>query len=468
MAPREYDLIVIGAGSAARDAANRAAQEHGARVAMVERERWGGSCPNVACVPTKAYLVAADLAYAIETLAPKLGIRTQGAEVDLAAVKARKDSLLKSQEKWVDDLRSSGFDTYSGNAVFVDPRTVRVGDDELRAGRILIATGSRTAVPPIDGLDGIDWLDHVGALELEELPASLLVVGAGAVGLELGQAFSRFGSKVTIVDALDQIGGRADPRAAAELQAALESEGIGFELGSLVSRVTQGTATISPRAGGAKEVQFERLLLASGRVPNVEELELDAAGVKASKAGIDVDGRMRTNVAGIWAAGDVNGQAPFTPAAQYQARLAVADMFGLDPAPADYSTLPTAIFTDPELASAGLTEPAAREAGHDTEAVVHPFRVVRRASYVDAEHGLYKLVFDAKTRRLLGLHVVAPGASDVVQGFALALRFGATVDDLAAAHHAFPTIGQGIKAAAEHAAVSRSAEEAGAAAGSAS
>jgi mercuric reductase len=161
---------------------------------------------------------------------------------------------------------------------------------------------------------------------------------------------------------------------------------------------------------------------------------------------------MRTNVPGIWAAGDVNGQSPFTPAAQYQARIAVEDMYrpGEGPA-ADYSSLPTAIFTDPELASVGLTQMAAEEQGFEAETVVHPLSAVRRASYVDAMDGLFKIVFDLPTRRVLGLHVVAPSASEIVQGLSVALRLGVTVDELAESHHTFPTFGQGVKAAAEKA-----------------
>jgi mercuric reductase len=449
---REYDLIVIGAGSAARDGANCAANKYGARVALIERERWGGSCPNVACTPTKAYLVAAGLAHSIDTLAAKLGIEAGAAKVDLARVRARKETLLKPQSQWVEDLQAAGFDTYGGTAAFVDARTVRVGDTELSAGKILVATGSRTAVPPIEGIESLDWLDHVSALELEELPPSLLVVGAGAVGLELAQAFSRFGSQVTIVDALDEIAPRADGHAAMELREALEAEGLTFFLTSFVTRVAGHAATIVPRDGGMeREVIFDRLLLASGRRPNVEELNLEAAGVETYKLGIAVDGHMRTNVDGIWAAGDVNGQAQFTPVAQYQARIAVDDMFGAPGPEADYAVLPTAIFTDPELASAGLTQVEAEEQGIDADVVTHPLKGVRRASYTDAERGLYKSVFDRATRRVLGLHVVAPEASEVVQGLSVAMRLGVTVDDLAAAHHTFPTIGEGVKAAAENA-----------------
>jgi mercuric reductase len=458
MKTEHYDLIVIGAGSAARDAANKAHKDHGAKVALIERERWGGSCPNVACTPTKAYLVAADLAHGINRLARDRGIETGPATTNLARVKAWKETLKKPQPKWVEDLQAAGFDTYPGTASFVDARTVRVRDQaELTADRILIATGSRTAVPPIEGIEDVDWLDHVTALELEKLPESLLVVGAGAVGLEFGQAFSRFGSRVTIVDALDQIAPRSDRQAATELQTALEEEGIPVTLNSFVKKVaTRGgrhVATIVPREGGdAQEIEFDGLLLASGRVPNIEELNLAAAGVETYKLGIVADERMRTNVPGIWAAGDVNGHAQFTPVAQYQARIAVGDMYGTNGA-ADYSVLPTAIFTDPELAGVGLTDQEAQEQGYEPETVVHPLGYVRRASYVDAKHGLYKIVFDRSSRRVLGLHVVAPNASDIVQGLSIAMRLGLTVDELAAAHHTFPTFGEGVKAAAERAKV---------------
>jgi mercuric reductase len=450
----QFDLIVLGGGSAARDAAGKAMREHGARVALVERERWGGSCPNVACTPTKAYLVAAELAHDVNALAPKIGIDTGPATTDLARVRARKDSLKKPQDQWMADLMAQGFAAYTGEASFLDAHRVRVGELVLEAERILIATGSRTAVPPIDGIDEIDWIDHVSALELTELPESLLVVGAGAVGLEFGQIFSRFGSKVTIVDALERISPNSDAEASAMLASALEEEGIRIETSVFVKSARRDgdevVATIAPRDGSDEyEVRAEKILLASGRVPNVEGLNLDAVGVETTNAGIAVDDRMRTSVPGIWAVGDVNAVAQFTPLAQYQARIAVEDMFGADGPAADYSVLPTSIFTDPELAGVGLTEEQAREQGHDVEVVRNEY--VRRFSYIDARHGLFKIVFDRESRRVLGLHVVSRSGGDIVQGFSLGLRLGATVDDLAAMHHVFPTFGEGVKAAAERA-----------------
>jgi mercuric reductase len=446
----QYDLIVIGAGSAARDGARKAATEYGAEVAIVERTRWGGSCPNVACQPTKAYLVAAELVHDLNTLASTVGIDVGPATANLARVKARKDSLRRTQESWVQLLQESGFETVMGEATFVDPQTIRVGERTLSAPRILIGTGSRTAVPPIPGIDGIAWIDHVSALELTELPESMLVIGGGAVGLEFGQAFARFGSKVTIVDALDQIAPRSDTQAAAELQAALEDEGIEVILSSLVSRLRRdGDAVVAEI--GDREVRVDKVLLSAGRVPNVEELGLDRIGVETTRAGIVVDDRLRTSVDGIWAAGDVTGLAQFTPIAQYQARIAIEDMFGENGAAADYSYLPTAIFTDPELAGLGLTEQEAAEHGLDVETTTQEVTNVTRGRYLGARHGLFKLVYDRRSRRVVGVHVLSRNASDIVQSLALALRYGATVDDFARVHHTYPSFAEGLKSAAEKA-----------------
>jgi mercuric reductase len=449
MKTETYDLVVIGAGSAAREGAARAA-EHGARIAMVERERWGGSCPNVACRPTKAYLVAAELMHDVNTLAERFGLEVGPARCDLARVRARKDSLITTQERWRERLAKAGYELVDGVAAFEDATTVRVDDRRLSAERVLVATGSRTAVPPIEGLDSVDWLDHVAALELTELPESLLVVGGGPVGLEFAQAFSRFGSKVTVVEGVDRIAFRSDEEAAAELAGALADEGIELVTGTFVDAVRRdGDGVVATLAG--RELRVERVLVAAGRAPNVEGLELERAGVETTKAGITVDGRLRTTADGVWAAGDVTGVLQFTPVAQYQARVAVRDMFTEGAPDADYCALPTAIFTEPELASIGLTEQEARDGGHDVDTVTHPVTAVTRAQYHDAKRGLYKLVFDRGSRKVLGVHVVNRAASEVVQGLALPLKLGATVDDLASVHHTYPSLAEGVKAAAEQA-----------------
>jgi mercuric reductase len=451
MTTERYDLIVLGAGSAARNGAERASRDHGARVAIVESTRWGGSCPNVACRPTKAYLLAAELIHDIRHHAHERGIDVSPPSLDLARAREWKDSLSRDQESWVDLLERAGYGVYAGEATFVDTHTIAVGDMRLTADRILIATGGRTAVPPVPGIDEIDWIDHVSALELDEVPESLLVVGGGPVGLEFAQIFARFGSRVTVVNHGPQIAARADLEAAMSLQMALEAEGIEIVLNSGVhSLVVEGDRIAAELQG--RTVDVAQVLLASGRVPNVEALGLERIGVDATRAGITVDGHQRTTVPGIWAAGDVASGPAFTPTAQYQARIAVADMFGDGSRTADYSVLPTAIFTDPELGSLGLTEEQAREQGFAVDVARHPLRFVTRAQTVGETNGLYKLVYDRVTRRVLGVHVVSRGASDIVGSLAIALELGATVEGFAAVHHVYPSFSEGLKAAAEQAA----------------
>jgi mercuric reductase len=451
MSAEQYDLIVIGAGSAARDGAGKAKREHGANVAMIERERWGGSCPNVACRPTKAYLTAAELVHDVSHEAERRGIRVSKAEIDLARLRSWKDSIRRDQESWL-ELLSDTYTALRGEASFVDQHTVRVAGNELTGDRILIASGSRTAVPSIPGIEHVTWIDHVSALELERVPESLLVIGAGPVGLEFAQIFARFGSRVVIVSHGTQIAARNDTEAAEELQAALEDEGIEVILtDGGVERFAREGERIEATITGGRTVTVTDVLLASGRVPNVEGLRLDRIGVDVSRGGIVVDGRQRTSVPGIWAAGDCAVGPMFTPTAQYQARVAVDDMFGSGDRRAEYDALPTAIFTDPELGGVGLTEAEARDRGHDVDVVKHPLAAVTRAQYFGNRRGLYKIVFDRSTRRVLGVHVVSRGASDIVGGLAAALKLGATVDDLAHVHHVYPSYSEGVKAAAEQA-----------------
>jgi mercuric reductase len=454
MSAAQFDLIVLGAGSAAREGAGMAKREYGAAsVAMIENERWGGSCPNIACRPTKAYLTAAELVHDVNSEAATRGIEVSRAQIDMARLRAWKDSIRRDQDSWA-ELLGSQYTTVRGEATFVDRDAVRVDDREFRGRRILIATGGRTAIPPIPGIDDVEWLDHISALELERVPESLLVLGAGPCGLEFAQMFARFGSRVTLVGHGTQVAARADTEAATELRAALEDEGIEVVLtDGGVEGVERHGGMIRAALTGGRQLIVSDVLLATGRVANVEALGLDAIGVEASPRGVVVDGHQRTSVAGIWAAGDVAVGPMFTPTAQYQARVAVDDMFGDGERTADYTFLPTAIFTDPELGGVGLTESEATAAGYDVDVVKHPLSAVTRAQYFSgSRHGVYKIVFDRETRKVLGVHVVCRGASDIVGALAPALNLGATVDDLALVHHVYPSYAEGVKAAAEQAA----------------
>jgi mercuric reductase len=445
-----YDLIVLGAGSAAREGAARAAREHGAKVAMAESTRWGGSCPNVACRPTKAYLVAAELMHDVRRHATERGIALPAPRIDLARTVAWKNSLRRDQDSWVELLTEAGYSLFPGKASLVDAHSVEVGGKVLSAEKILVATGSRTAVPSVPGIEDVDWIDHITALELTEVPESLLILGGGPVGLEFAQIFSRFGSRVTIVNHGSQIAARSDTEAAGELQAAFEDEGIEVILNSGVDSFERTARGIEAVVGG-RTVTVSHVLLASGRSPNVEGLRLDEVGVAVTRSGILVDEHQRTSAPGIWAAGDVAVGPMFTPTAQYQARIALEDMFGDGSRSVDYSVLPTAIFTDPELGGVGMTEAEASDKGYEVEVVKHPLPAVTRAQYLGAKHGLYKIVFDRGSRRVLGIHVVSRGASDIVGGLAVALKLGVSVDALAEVHHIYPSFSEGVKAAAEKA-----------------
>jgi pyruvate/2-oxoglutarate dehydrogenase complex dihydrolipoamide dehydrogenase (E3) component len=455
MPNERFDLIVLGAGSAAREAAAHATTDHGRSVALVERLRWGGDCPNVACKPTKQYVAAAELLRDTREIANELGIEVAPPSFDLARLKARKDWLVGTQEAWRKRLDDAGYHTVAGQGRFLDAQTIAVGDRILAAERVLIATGSRTAVPPVRGIDQVDWLDHVSALELTELPRSLAVLGAGAVGLEFAQVFARFGTSVTLVEGAPRIAPLADADTAAEVRAALVDEGLEIVTNTFATAVARDgdelELTLAPRDGSPERtIRVERLLLASGRVPNVEALDLERVDVEATRAGIVVDEHMRTTADGIWAAGDVTATIQLTPIAGYQAQVAVDDMFGGGTRVADYSALPTAIFTDPELAGVGLTEEQAKEQGFEVETASYDAKALIRPYYFDdAPHGLLKLVFERGSRRLLGLHAAVRAGSELLQGYALALRLGATVDDLALGHYAFPTYGEGLHYAAE-------------------
>ena len=232
----KFDLIVIGAGGAGREAATRAHLDFGASVAVVEQGLWGGSCANVACKPTKQYVVAAELVADFRNAA-ELGLRDGLARFDLARLKERKDWLVGTQQAWRQRFVDAGFTAVDGEAVLVDEHTVRVGARELTSSRILVATGSRVAVPPIEGIDDVPWLDSTAALELTEVPGSLLVLGAGAVGLELAHAFARFGAQVTVVEGADRIAIRSDADASAELTSALATDGLEIVTSTFVTRV---------------------------------------------------------------------------------------------------------------------------------------------------------------------------------------------------------------------------------------
>jgi pyruvate/2-oxoglutarate dehydrogenase complex dihydrolipoamide dehydrogenase (E3) component len=457
-----YDLVVIGSGSAGSFAAREAASVFGKRVAVVEKLRWGGDCMTVACKPTKTYLTSAELYQHVRALGPELGVLADNVRLDFRRVKERKDGFVvqASGEARRRNLREHGIDLFDGRARFLDSRTLAVGDDLLVGENILLAIGSLPAEPPIPGLAEAGALTNETALDLDEIPGSLLVIGAGAVGVEFGQMFSRFGSRVTILEAMPRILPRMDADAAASLHAALEQEGIEILTGARLQRLEHSDGSIRAfvQLGEAeRQLVAERVLNAVGRRPDIDGLELEAAGLHLQGPALPVDAYCETDVRGIWAAGDITGIAQFTPIANYQGRLAVRNMFSDEREPADYRALPSAVFTDPEVTSAGPSEEQAREQGHDIETASVPLRGASRAGFTGRPHGLAKLVYERDSGRVLGVHLVTPTASDSIQFLSVAIRLGVTVDDLARSIHAYPTFGEIVKGAAEQAQRARSA-----------
>jgi mercuric reductase len=449
----DYDLLIIGAGSAAFAAAIKAS-ELGARVAMVERGTVGGTCVNIGCVPSKTLLRAAEH-YHRAGHSPFAGVPTSAGPVDLAALVAQKDELVATmrQEKYEDLIGVYGIDLIRGEARFTGPDTVDVDGRQVRAGRFLIATGAAPWTPPIEGLDETGYLTSTTALELTQPPAELIVVGANAIGLELGQLFLHLDTKVTFVEALDRIAPFEEPELSAALQEHLES------LGARV--VTSATATKAGRTGdrrwldittegSTERIEANQLLVATGRRANTTGLGLEAAGVDTDPRGhIVVNDRMATTNPRVFAAGDVTDLPQFVYVAARSGAIAAEHALRGTGRRIDLTTMPRITFTIPQIASVGLTETQAREAGHQVITSLLPLDAVPRALVYHATHGLVKLVADEPSGRLLGAHILADGAGDVIQAAIMAIKHRATVDEIADTFHPYLTMAESLKLAAQ-------------------
>ncbi len=451
----EFDLAILGSGSAAFAAAIRA-REAGARVVLIEQATPGGTCVNVGCVPSKALLAAADT-YRQARHHRFAGIpHDDGAAPDLAALVAQKDELVAGlrQAKYLDLVDAYGFELRQGMARFVDAATIAVDGQPLNAASSLIATGARPALPPIDGLDRIDYLTSTTALDLDELPRSLAVVGAYAIGLELGQAFAHLGAEVTFLDIAERIAPFEEPEIAAALTAILTEDGARVVTGAHIQRATQapsGTIVLEgDLAGLGSRLETDRVLVATGRAPNTSALDLRAAGVDVDERGfVVVDDHGRTSNPRVWAAGDVTPSPQFVYVAAAQGALVADNAVGGAGRRIDYTTLPRVTFTTPPVAAVGLTEAEAIAAGHDVATGVLPLAHVPRAIVSRDTRGVIKLVADRRSDRLLGVHLLAPAAGEVIQAGVFALSSGMTVTQVAGAFHPYLTMAEGLKLAAQ-------------------
>jgi dihydrolipoamide dehydrogenase len=453
MADYDYDVLVIGAGPGGYVAAIRAAQL-GLRTACAEsRETLGGTCLNVGCIPSKALLHASEL---FEEAAggglAKLGIKVS-AELDLDTMHAQRREAVKGLTGGVAGLfKKNKVEWLKGQARFTGADTVDVAGRSVRAKNIVIATGS--SVTPLPGVqvDGEVVVDSTGALELAKVPGHLVVIGGGVIGLELGSVWKRLGAQVTVVEYLDQILPGFDGEVRKEANRIFRKQGFTFRLGTKVTGVTvqgdKASVQVEPAAGGEGEtLQADAVLVAIGRRPNTDGLNLEAAGVQLTNRGqVAIDHDFRTNVPGIWAIGDVAPGLMLAHKAEDEG-IAVAENIAGQTGIVNHDVIPSVVYTAPEFAGVGLTEEAAREKG-EVKVGKFPMLANSRARTNHEGDGFVKVIADAKTDRVLGVWCIASVAGTMIAQAAQAMEFGATSEDIAYTCHAHPTHSEALKEAA--------------------
>ncbi|MDP9349207.1 MAG: mercury(II) reductase [Gemmatimonadota bacterium] len=454
----DYDLVIIGSGAAGMAAAIRAS-EMGRTAAVVEGgEVIGGTCVNIGCIPSKYLIEAAHHYHTARTAFP--GITPCDPQLAWAEVLRRKREIVETlrEEKYHRVLDSyEGVTLLRGRARLLGGGRVQVGDAEVTGGKVVIATDTRPAMPPIPGLAEAGALDSTTAMELEKLPASMIVIGAGAIGLELGQAFARFGVRVIVIEALERILPTEDPAVSTALHEALVAEGVEIHTGMRVAEVArEGTGYLVRVQDGSLsgEIRAEQLLVATGGTPNTEDLGLDAADVRRDARGfVPVDRFMRTSNPVVLAAGDVTGGPGYVYVAAYEGGIAaqttLAEVSGEEAIAADLSTTPRVTFTDPQVAAVGMTEEEARAAGLNPKVTTLPVEYLPRAIVSGRLHGAVKLVADTASDRLLGAHIVAPNAGDTISEAVLAIRFGLRAQEVVSTLHPYLTWAEGVKLAGQ-------------------
>jgi dihydrolipoamide dehydrogenase len=468
--PETFDVVVVGGGPGGYPAAIRAAQL-GLKTALVEKERPGGVCLNWGCIPTKAMLRSAEV---LETMhhSAEYGVLADNVRLDYSAVVKRKERATKTLTDGVASLlKANGVTVVNGHARFTGPTAVEVvpvGEAPLGAGgplynappapdgrpqaslegrNVIVATGSTPVLLPIPGIDLPGVVTSDGAFLLGEVPRRIVVIGASAVGAEWATMFNAFGSEVTMVELLPTLLPAEDEDMGKTLARSFTRRGIKAQTSRTVSEITQVAGGLQvtitdPDGQRAEQVETDVVLVGVGRRPNTEGLNLERAGVATNERGwVEVDDRLRTNVAGVHAIGDVTGKVLLAHVASHQGLVAAGVIAGHDER-IDYRVVPAATFTHPEVASVGLTEAKAREAGHDVVVGRFPFTALGRAQTYGSTEGLVKVVADRKYGEVLGVHIIGPSASDLIPEGALAMHLEATLHDIADTIHAHPTLGE--------------------------
>ena len=455
MADNSFDVVVIGSGPGGYVAAIRAAQL-GMKVACVEADKLGGVCNNVGCIPTKAMLESAHFAARMGDLA-EFGIKVGNVELDIGVAAKRAKKVAEQGAKGVAYLfKKNGIEHVKGWGRLAGKGKVAVkgdgGERVLEAKNVIIATGSRAKDLPILKFDGDRVWSSDNAVFPSAMPESLAVIGAGAVGMEFADVYASFGAKVTVIEALDRVLPNEDEESSAAVTRSFKKRGIEVITGARLEKASVGKQgvklTVQPKDGKAQTIDVERVLVAVGRAPVVDDIGLDTAGVRVERGFIVVDAQMRTNVPGIYAIGDV-ARPPLLAHKAMHEGVAAAEAIAGDPhAGVDYENIPSVTYCHPEVASVGLTEAAARARGLDIEVGTFPFSANGRARTAGDTEGFVKIIRDKRYGEVLGAHIVGAHASELIGEFVVGRRLETTVEELDRAMHPHPTLSEAIAEAA--------------------
>ena len=445
----DYDLVVVGSGAGGGVAAHMATTR-GKKVAIIEQETIGGECPNYGCVPTKALLRAAELYHDSTEVAEQFGVKNTGTTLNMSAVKKWKDLAVKRTGTGAGDraYAAEGIAVLKGHAHFISPWEVSISHQRVTGKNFIIATGTKDFVPPIEGLKSAGFITYRKAINLTKLPKSMAVIGGGAIGTEFTHLFNRLGVEVTQIEYAPRLLAREEPEASELVAALFERSGVDVMTGAEVYKVTKDRAkkVVHVRQGDElHEVRVDEILVATGKTPNVD-LGLDNAGVEYTKRGIVANKMMQTSAKHIYAAGDVVGPYAFTHMASYQSRIAAHNILHRQKIEANYHAVPRCVFTDPEVASVGVTEEEARQKGWKIRTNAVPVSIIGRANASNQSAGFVKVI-TSETGVLVGGTIVAPRAGEMMHELALAIHNGLKAKDVAATIHAFPTWSEAVRIA---------------------
>jgi pyruvate/2-oxoglutarate dehydrogenase complex dihydrolipoamide dehydrogenase (E3) component len=443
-----FDVFVIGGGGTGSEVAFRLGERGDLRVGLAERHRLGGECSHYGCVPTKVMLRSAKVAHLARTAA-RHGVRVLGpVEIDLEAVRERVRNVVEEQSgEGAAPFERIGVRVFLQAARLVGSTRVELEDGtRIDAERIVIATGTEATIPPIPGLaDGPRWTNREAVWDSGRVPGSLIVIGAGSIGVEFSQIYARFGARVTAIEAMPHILPDEDQDAAASLVPALEVEGIEVRRKATIDGAHHDGSSWTVDLEGGERLQADQLLVATGRRPAFDGHDLDAAGVRLDEGGRpELSETLRTTNPNVWVAGDATGDLLFTHVGTYEAELVADDVMG-QPRPRDYRIVPRVTFCDPEVASVGMTERQARDAGREVRTSIVPISANERAHIDGATDGLVKLVADDRTGEILGGHIVAEDAGAMIHEVVAAMAASARASTIAGAMHAYPTLSESVR-----------------------